>query len=97
VLTEALSNGIYRVAALRTTEGRRYATMVHVSHIKGYYLPSAVEDEPTFSDKEENEDEADILVEEKSTTTKESTVGQGERRHPKSITRPPEWQKLYKM
>lgn len=65
--------------------------MVHVSHIKRYSLPSGVEDEPTLSDKEEDEDEEDISVDEKSTTTKESAVGQSESIHSRRITKLPEW------
>lgn len=45
VITEALPNDVCRVSDLRTQEGRRYATSVHVSHIKGYHI-SEDDEEP---------------------------------------------------
>jgi hypothetical protein len=78
VITEAMNNEVYKVSALKTTESRRYTTVVHVSHIKGYHLLTADKYEPPLCNEEVNEqeekeeDEEDKLVEEKSTTTIDS-------------------------
>jgi len=51
VVTEVLPNYVYRVSELHTDDKRRYATTVHVSHIKGYHIPEDEEEpaEPTTS------------------------------------------------
>lgn len=39
VITQVLPKDVYRVAAVRSQKGQFYETTVHVSNIKGYYLP----------------------------------------------------------
>lgn len=61
-----MNNEVYKVSALKTTEGRRYTTVMHVPHIKGYHLLTADKYEPPLCNEEvneqEEEDEEDKLV-----------------------------------
>lgn len=45
VIMEVLSNYIYKVAAVRTNEGRLYAKTIHVGQLKGFHLPEDKEEQ----------------------------------------------------
>lgn len=54
VVTKVLPNDVYGVSSTNSEGGRRYATTVHVSHIKGYHLPESEEEGDLQSDDEES-------------------------------------------
>jgi len=52
-----VNNDVYRVAGLRVEAGKHYVTVIHVSHIKGYHLPT--NEEPNKESKIMGHDEED--------------------------------------
>lgn len=65
VITEVLPNDVYKVTSMQNEGGRRYATTVHVSHIKGYHLPETEgEKELPYEGEQNTSDEVDYAGEE---------------------------------
>lgn len=89
VVTEKLTNDVYSVAGLRTENGRRYATTVHMSHMKGYHLPESEEEDQT-TDPTEGEGSDEPMEEETKSTSVREGIGR-----PKRTRQPPAWHSSY--
>jgi len=83
------------VSALRTEAGKRYVTVVHVSHIKGYHLP---DNEEPFEGNKDNEQDVETMMEDVPTAVNEE-VEQTEsfKIHSKRERKAPVWHASYKM
>ncbi|CAI6353555.1 unnamed protein product [Macrosiphum euphorbiae] len=89
VITDVLPNDTYRVSALRTEAGKRYATVVHVSHIKGYHLPD--NEEPFDGNKDNEQEDVPTAVNEEVEQTESVKI------HSKRERKAPVWHASYKM
>lgn len=97
VVTCVLPNDVYKVSALRTEEGRRYATTVHTSHIKGYHLPQDEGDDQQSSVDEDREVESPDECEAKQAVHMDQGNEKKIRTNTKRTKRPPVWHDTYHM
>jgi len=95
VVTEVLPNDVYRVAGLRVEAGRRYVTVVHVSHIKGYHLP--VSEEPNEDSTTTEQDEEDRPTDLPNTENIGSKQSEVKDTQSKRVRKTPAWHSSYQM
>jgi len=95
VVTEVLPNDVYRVAGLRVEAGKRYVTVAHVSHIKGYHLPVNEKSNEDFTTT--GHDEEDRPRDLSNTDKIESDQLEENDKQSKRVRKTPAWHSTYQM
>jgi len=95
VLTEVLPNDVYRVAGLRVEAGKRYVTIVHVSHIKGYHLPA--NEEPNEEDMMHDEEDMKHDEEDRPRDLPNTEKIEVKDKQSKRVKKTPAWHSSYQM
>jgi len=95
VVTEVLPYDVYQVVGLRVEAGKRYVTVVHVSHIKGYHLP--VNEEPVEGSTITEQDEEDKPRDPPNTENIESKQPEVNDTQSKRVRKTPAWHSSYQM
>jgi len=95
VITEVLPNDVYRVSGLKAEASKRYVTVGHVSHIKGYHLPE--NEEPFGETTSTKQDEESKTSNAPNAVVKEDEQSESANTHSKRERKAPSWHASYKM
>lgn len=98
VIMKMLPNDAYRVAAVRTNDGRQYATTAHVGQLKGFHLSEDME----YMESTEECARSDSTEEEVKAVTEAAEIDEGQTRdnEPNKTERQkrrPEWLKDFEL